>query len=87
VELNAVTRAELEEKAKLADPQRAELIRKVLANPPDSAAVAQFSKDPTDNSTIRTTCVATMVNAGHARNALPVMAKANVNCRILPGHS
>ena len=87
VELNAVTRAELEEKAKLADPQRAELIRKVLASPPDPAAVAEFSKDPTDNSTIRTTCVATMVNAGHARNALPAMAKANVNCRILPGHS
>lgn len=87
VELNAVTRAELEEKAKLADPHRAELIPRVLANPPDPAAVAEFSKDPTDNSTIRTTCVATMVNAGHARNALPGMAKANVNCRILPGHS
>lgn len=90
VELNAVTRAELEEKAKIAErtyPQRAELIRKVLANPPDPAALAEFSKDPTDNATLRTTCVATMVNAGHARNALPGMAKANVNCRILPGHS
>jgi acetylornithine deacetylase/succinyl-diaminopimelate desuccinylase-like protein len=87
MELNAVTRAELEEKAKLADPQRAELIRKVLANSPGPAAIAEFSKDPTDNSTIRTTCVATMVNAGHARNALPGTAKANVNCRILPGHS
>lgn len=90
VELNAVTRAELEEKVKAAqhmDPQRAELIRGVLATPPDPVSVAEFSKDPTDNSTIRTTCVATMVNAGHARNALPGMAKANVNCRILPGHS
>ena len=87
MELNAVTRAELEEKAKLADPQRAELIRRVLANSPGPAAIAEFSKDPTDNSTIRTTCVATMVNAGHARNALPGTAKANVNCRILPGHS
>jgi acetylornithine deacetylase/succinyl-diaminopimelate desuccinylase-like protein len=90
VELNAVTRAELEEKAKIAGrtyPQRAELIRGVLANPPDPAAVAEFSKDATDNATLRTTCVATMVSAGHARNALPGMAKANVNCRILPGHS
>jgi acetylornithine deacetylase/succinyl-diaminopimelate desuccinylase-like protein len=90
VELNAVTHAELEEKAKIAgqsDPQRAELIRSVLATPPDPMAVAEFAKDPTDNSTIRTTCVATMVNAGHARNALPGMARANVNCRILPGHS
>ena len=90
VELNAVTRAELEEKAKIAGrtyPQRAELIRGVLANPPDPAAVTEFSKDATDNATLRTTCVATMVSAGHARNALPGMAKANVNCRILPGHS
>ena len=90
VELNAVTRSELEEKAKIAaktNPPRAELIRGVLANPPDPEAIAEFSKDPTDNATLRTTCVATMVNAGHARNALPGMAKANVNCRILPGHS
>jgi len=90
MELNAVTRGELEAKAKIAartDPQRAELIRAVLANPPDPVAVAEFSKDPTDNATLRTTCVATMVNAGHARNALPGTAKANVNCRILPGHS
>jgi acetylornithine deacetylase/succinyl-diaminopimelate desuccinylase-like protein len=87
VELNAVTRSELEAKEKLSDPDRAAIIRGVLANPPDPAAVAEFSKDPTDNSTLRTTCVATMVNAGHARNALPAAAKANVNCRILPGHS
>jgi acetylornithine deacetylase/succinyl-diaminopimelate desuccinylase-like protein len=87
VELNAVTRAELEAKEKISDAARAEMIRGVLRNPPDSTAVAGFSKDPTDNSTLRTTCVATMVNAGHARNALPGMAKANVNCRILPGHS
>ncbi len=87
VELNAVTRAELQAKQKIADPQRAQIIRGVLRNPPDPASVAEFSKDPTDNSTLRTTCVATMVNAGHARNALPGMAKANVNCRILPGHS
>lgn len=87
VELNAVTRAELQAKEKISDPERAQIIRGVLRNPPDSAAVAEFSKDPTDNATLRTTCVATMVNAGHARNALPAMAQANVNCRILPGHS
>ena len=87
VELNAVTRGELEAKEKLSDPDRAAVIRGVLANPPDPAAIAEFEKDPTDNATLRTTCVATMVSAGHARNALPGMAKANVNCRILPGHS
>jgi acetylornithine deacetylase/succinyl-diaminopimelate desuccinylase-like protein len=87
-ELNAVTREELEAKEKIAersDPGRAEMIRGVLANNPK--AVAEFSQDPTDNATLRTTCVATMVTAGHAPNALPGMAKANVNCRILPGHS
>jgi acetylornithine deacetylase/succinyl-diaminopimelate desuccinylase-like protein len=87
VELNSVTREELEAKEKIADPQHAEIIRGVLASPPNQKAVAEFSQDPTDNATLRTTCVATMVTAGHARNALPGMAQANVNCRILPGHS
>jgi acetylornithine deacetylase/succinyl-diaminopimelate desuccinylase-like protein len=39
------------------------------------------------NATMRTTCVATLLRAGHANNALPQRAEANVNCRILPGHS
>jgi acetylornithine deacetylase/succinyl-diaminopimelate desuccinylase-like protein len=85
VELNAVTRAELEAKEKIASRGRAEVIRGVLNG--DPKAIAEFEKDPTDNATLRTTCVATMVNGGHARNALPGTAKANVNCRILPGHS
>ncbi|MDZ5650596.1 M20/M25/M40 family metallo-hydrolase [Nitrospirillum sp. BR 11828] len=52
---------------------------------PDPAAIARVSQDPGWNSTLRTTCVATMVTAGHAPNALPQHAQANVNCRILPG--
>jgi acetylornithine deacetylase/succinyl-diaminopimelate desuccinylase-like protein len=40
-----------------------------------------------DNSTLPTTCVATRLNAGHANNALPQTAQANINCRTLPGHS
>ena len=44
-------------------------------------------KDPRYNSTMRTTCVATMLSGGHAPNALPQRAEANVNCRIFPGHS
>jgi acetylornithine deacetylase/succinyl-diaminopimelate desuccinylase-like protein len=47
-------------------------------------AVARLSRDPSYNSMMRTTCVATMVSAGHAPNALPQRATANVNCRILP---
>jgi len=50
-------------------------------------AVARLSKDPLDNSTMHTTCVATRLNGGHANNALPQMAQANINCRIEPGHS
>ena len=46
-----------------------------------------MSKDPRYNSTMRTTCVATRLAGGHAYNALPQRAEANVNCRIFPGHS
>jgi acetylornithine deacetylase/succinyl-diaminopimelate desuccinylase-like protein len=52
-----------------------------------NTAVARLSRDPRYNSMMRTTCVATRLSAGHANNALPQLAQANVNCRILPGHS
>jgi acetylornithine deacetylase/succinyl-diaminopimelate desuccinylase-like protein len=87
IEVNPVTRAELSEQAKIAEPARAKLIAGVLAEPQDAKAVAEFVKAPTDNALLRTTCVATMLGGGHAPNALPAMATANVNCRILPGHS
>ncbi len=86
-ELNAITRAEIETRAKLAEGQEAEDLRAILKTPPDEAALARLSTKPVYNSTIRTTCVATMLSAGHAPNALPARAQANVNCRILPGHS
>jgi acetylornithine deacetylase/succinyl-diaminopimelate desuccinylase-like protein len=61
-------------------------MRAFLANPADTAAIAMVSaKDPSWNATLRTTCVATMLDAGHATNALPQRARANVNCRIFPG--
>jgi acetylornithine deacetylase/succinyl-diaminopimelate desuccinylase-like protein len=62
-------------------------MKAILKTPPDDAAIARLSRDPIDNSTVHTTCVATRLNAGHANNALPQRAEANVNCRILPGHS
>jgi acetylornithine deacetylase/succinyl-diaminopimelate desuccinylase-like protein len=55
--------------------------------PPDQAAIARLSRDARFNSLLHTTCVATRLAAGHANNALPQEARANVNCRILPGHS
>ena len=86
-ELNNVTRAYFEQVMKKADPARAADLKAMLQTPPDPAAIARVSARPTDNSSIRTTCVATRLEGGHANNALPQTARANVNCRILPGHS
>jgi acetylornithine deacetylase/succinyl-diaminopimelate desuccinylase-like protein len=60
-------------------------ITTLLANPNDAAANNIVSADPTLHSTLRTTCVATMLEAGHAMNALPQRARAVVNCRMFPG--
>ncbi len=86
-ELNPVTRAYFEALSNVETGQAAADMKAVLQTPPDQAAIARLSKDPSHNSTMHTTCVATRLDAGHANNALPQMAKANVNCRILPGHS
>jgi acetylornithine deacetylase/succinyl-diaminopimelate desuccinylase-like protein len=86
-ELNEVTRAYYERMAKVETGERAADMRGILKNPPDAAAIARLSQDPIDNSTTHTTCVATRLIAGHANNALPQRAEANVNCRILPGHT
>lgn len=87
VELNAVTRSALEAELPTASAERAKLLRGVLAQPMDARAAEEFAMRPGDNAMLRTTCVATMLKGGHAPNALPGMAQANVNCRILPGHS
>ncbi|MEO6924151.1 MAG: M20/M25/M40 family metallo-hydrolase, partial [Bryocella sp.] len=87
VELNAVTRAQFVATEKIAKPERAAAIRGVLAVPMDPRAIALLEQDPSDNALLHTTCVATMLSAGRAPNALPAFAEANVNCRILPGHS
>ncbi len=66
----------------------AEAMNAFLRNPADAPALALVSgKDPSWNATLRTTCVATMLEAGHATNALPQRARANINCRIFPGVS
>jgi acetylornithine deacetylase/succinyl-diaminopimelate desuccinylase-like protein len=68
------------------DTDTAEAMNAFLKNPDDKPALAKVSaKDPSWNATLRTTCVATMLEAGHATNALPQRARANVNCRIFPG--
>jgi acetylornithine deacetylase/succinyl-diaminopimelate desuccinylase-like protein len=60
-------------------------IEALLKNPKDEAARALLEKDPDKNSILHTNCVATMLDAGHATNALPQRARANINCRIFPG--
>ncbi|MGD0434851.1 MAG: M20/M25/M40 family metallo-hydrolase [Bryobacteraceae bacterium] len=86
-ELNAVTRAYFERRAALETGRAAADMKAILRTPPDETAIARLSSDARFNSTMRTTCVATRLEAGHANNALPQLAQANVNCRILPGHS
>lgn len=88
VALNEVTRPFFAQTA-LVEP-RAELaaaMRAITANPADSAAAATLSTDPRYASMMRTTCVATRLAAGHANNALPQLARATVNCRIVPTSS
>jgi acetylornithine deacetylase/succinyl-diaminopimelate desuccinylase-like protein len=64
----------------------ANAMQALVRDPADEQAVALVSaKDPGWNATLRTTCVATMLDAGHATNALPQRARANINCRIFPG--
>ena len=86
-ELNSVTRGYYERMALAATGQRAADIKAILATPPDSQAIARLSQDTVDHAIMRTTCVATMIEGGHANNALPQRARSTVNCRILPGHS
>jgi acetylornithine deacetylase/succinyl-diaminopimelate desuccinylase-like protein len=59
----------------------------LLANPQDKAATAILDRDPTYHTMLRTTCVATMMEAGHASNALPQRARTTVNCRAVPGET
>jgi acetylornithine deacetylase/succinyl-diaminopimelate desuccinylase-like protein len=86
-ELNPVTRAYFEKMSTLESGQTAANMKGILENPPSAEAIARLSATPKYNATMRTTCVATRLSAGHANNALPQSATANVNCRILPSHS
>jgi len=85
-ELNEVTRAYFAKEADIVGGQEGADMKAILQGPPDEAAIERLSKTPFYNSRFRTTCVATRLEAGHANNALPGFARANVNCRIFPGH-
>jgi acetylornithine deacetylase/succinyl-diaminopimelate desuccinylase-like protein len=84
VHLNETTRAYFERSAALQSGQTAADMRAIAKNERDSVAAAHLSASPFYNAQLRTTCVPTMLEGGHAPNALPQMARALVNCRILP---
>lgn len=86
VMLNEVTRAYFGRTAEIVGGETGAAMRRVLQNPGDAAAVATLAAEPGYNSRLRTTCVATMLEGGHAENALPQRARATVNCRVLPNH-
>ena len=85
--LNETTRAYFERIAQFEGDQMAADIRSVISGHPDPASMSlvRLSVNPAYNAQLRTTCVATMLEGGHAYNALPQIARATVNCRIMPG--
>ncbi|MGC1301844.1 MAG: M20/M25/M40 family metallo-hydrolase [Caulobacteraceae bacterium] len=87
VQFDDANRAYFTAMAKIKGGETGAAITALLNDPHDAKALAIVAQDPSFNAMLRTTCVATMLNAGHATNALPQRAQANVNCRIFPGVS
>lgn len=85
-ELNPLTRAYFVDAARYEAPATAAAMRAFAADPTDKAAIATLAADPAKVGQIGTTCVSTLISGGHAQNALPQRAEANINCRIFPGH-
>jgi acetylornithine deacetylase/succinyl-diaminopimelate desuccinylase-like protein len=87
MKLNETTRAFFERMAQFEGEQVAADIRAALAERPDPSTLSfvRLAANPVYNAQLRTTCVATMLEGGHAVNALPQLARAKVNCRIMPG--
>lgn len=85
VQFNDTTRTYFTTTAAMTPAPAGPAMARLLTNPADAEANAIVSQDPTHHSLLRTTCVATLIEAGHAENALAQRAKANVNCRMFPG--
>ncbi|HEY5290258.1 MAG TPA: M20/M25/M40 family metallo-hydrolase [Caulobacteraceae bacterium] len=85
-ELNDLTKAYFVQAANYEDAATGAAMRAFAADPTDKAAIATLSANPATVGKIGTTCVVTMISGGHALNALPASASANINCRIFPGH-
>ncbi len=87
VQLDDANRGYFAGMSKIVGGENGAAMAAVVKNPNDAAAVAVLDKDTNWHAMLRTTCVATMLSAGHATNALPQRARANINCRIFPGVS
>ena len=87
VKLTEATRGFFQRMAGLESGQDAEDMRAIARDPWDTSAASRLSTRPSYNAQLRTTCVATRLDAGIAKNALPPLARATVNCRVLPGES
>lgn len=87
VHLNSVTREYFTRSSSIVAQEMARAMRAIVADERNAAAAATLAEDPRYNAQLRTTCVPTMLEGGHARNALPQRARAYVNCRILPDES
>lgn len=85
VNISEITRNYFARSAALTSGQLSADLRGVAKEPPDQEAIKRLSSNAYYNSLLHTTCVATMLSGGHAPNALPQKARANVNCRIFPG--
>jgi acetylornithine deacetylase/succinyl-diaminopimelate desuccinylase-like protein len=84
IKLNDITREFFSKTADLEEPALGRAMKALVANPNDANAAATVAKDVRYNAMLRTTCVATMLSGGHASNALPQLAEANINCRLYP---
>ncbi len=84
IRLNEVTRTFFERMSRVEQGEAARDMRALAATPPDLAAAGRLAKTPYYNALMRTTCVPTLLQGGHAENALPQLARAVVNCRMLP---
>jgi acetylornithine deacetylase/succinyl-diaminopimelate desuccinylase-like protein len=87
VELNAVTRAFFDRMAPIVGGETGAAMTALARNPEDAEAAALLARNASYNAIMRTTCVATQVDAGHAPNALPQRAVATLSCRVLQGHT
>jgi len=87
VHLNDTTRTFFDRMGALRGGEMGAAMQALAADPADIGALAIVTTDPSYNAVLRTTCVATLLDAGHATNALPQRATANVNCRIYPTDS